>query len=58
MASSTIHQPDGEHQNWYTGDVTAIPLEARKLLEQYSKIPPNEVVPHILEVVCHKLSMP
>lgn len=58
MANSTVHQPDSGHQAWYTEDVTGIPLEARELLEQYSKIHPNEVVPHVLNVVCDKIFVP
>ena len=56
MANSTIVRPESGQESWYTEDVTAaaIPLEARELLEQYSKIPPDEVVPHILEVVSSK----
>lgn len=36
---------------WYTENVTKIPPEARELLEQYSKIPPQDVIPHVLNLV-------
>lgn len=57
MANSAIVQPESGRQPWYAEDVSAIPLEARELLEQYSKIPPNEVISHILEVVSKILSI-
>lgn len=37
---------------WYTADFTDLQPSARALLEQYSKIPPEQVVPHILDIVC------
>jgi hypothetical protein len=33
-------------------DLENVPEAAKKLLEGYSKIPADEVLPHILQVVC------
>ena len=38
---------------WFTEDVTEIPPSARELLEQYSNIAPDEVLPHVIEQVSH-----
>ena len=51
-ASSNETKPSSEsHRAWYADNVTTIPSEARELLEQYSKIPPEEVIPHVLNLV-------
>ena len=34
---------------WFTPNVQEIPSDARELLETYSKIPSDEVLPHVLE---------
>lgn len=38
-------------QSYYLPDPDDVPSEARKLLEEYSKIPSEEVLPHVLRVV-------
>jgi hypothetical protein len=38
--------------NFYLPPPEDLPQEARKLLEEYGKIPPGEVLPHVVEVVC------
>ena len=38
-------------QAWYTESVDVVPDGARHLLEQYSKLEPEEVVPHVVKVV-------
>lgn len=37
-------------QSFYDAELLEVPPPARKLLEEYSKIPPEAVLPHILEV--------
>jgi hypothetical protein len=36
---------------WYASTLDTIPDSQRDLLENYSKIEPDRVIPHILEVV-------
>ena len=40
-----------EKPAWFTEDVREIPANARKLLEQYSHIVPDQVLPHVVEQV-------
>ncbi|KAL9074714.1 MAG: hypothetical protein Q9161_002083 [Pseudevernia consocians] len=51
-APSSEKEPSSNSQDkaWYTENVTTIPPEARQLLEQYSKIPPDQVIPHVLNL--------
>ncbi|KAI9812867.1 MAG: hypothetical protein M1827_004385 [Pycnora praestabilis] len=44
------HRAGDKDVPWFTADIEAIPEAARKLLETYSGIPSERVVPHILEV--------
>jgi len=37
-------------QRFYDAELLEVPDSARRILEEYSKIPPEEVLPHILEV--------
>jgi len=37
---------------WYQDDLEEVPPTARKLLEQYSKIPREKVKEHVLAIVC------
>jgi hypothetical protein len=39
-------------QKFYDAELEEVPEKARVLLEGYSKIPSDDVLPHILEVVC------
>lgn len=36
---------------WYDKTFSGVPADARELLEKYSKIPPEEVEPHVLSIV-------
>lgn len=36
---------------WYTAEIHDLSLPARSLLENYSKISPDQVIPHILTIV-------
>ena len=36
---------------WYKPDLETVSPQARELLENYSHIPPDEVIPHILRIV-------
>lgn len=45
--------PANTKPSWYKQDVTEISPEAQWLLESYSKIQPDEVLPHVLAVVGH-----
>ncbi|KAL2289898.1 hypothetical protein FJTKL_01179 [Diaporthe vaccinii] len=36
---------------WYDKTFSGVPADARELLEKYSKIPPDEVEPHVLSMV-------
>lgn len=42
--------PENTKPSWYKQDVTDISPEARWLLENYSRIQPDEVLPHVLAV--------
>lgn len=39
-------------QTFYLPPPDELPANARKLLEEYSKIRPERVLPHVVEVVC------
>ena len=53
-----IKAPDLPLQKFYDAELEEVPEKAKKLLQEYSKIPPDEVLPHVLEVVCivHSIS--
>ena len=36
---------------WYDKTLSGVPADARDLLERYSKVPPDEVEPHVLSMV-------
>ena len=38
-------------QAWYKADVDSIPPKARDLLEQYSGLKSEEVIPHVIALV-------
>jgi hypothetical protein len=38
---------------WYLKDLSDVKPSARDLLENYSKIPPEDVVKHVYEIVRH-----
>ncbi|KAJ5083211.1 hypothetical protein N7456_012638 [Penicillium angulare] len=38
------------HQEWYDMDIEEVNLEIRHLLENYSKVPPTEVVKHVNKI--------
>ena len=43
---------DGEEvYRWYTKEIASIPPPMRELLEKYSGIPAERVIPHISELV-------
>lgn len=44
-------QKSEDTKKWYTQDIK-ISDAARMLLEQYSGFAPDEVVPHIIDLVC------
>ena len=39
-------------QAWYSEDVDSVPEDARRLLEDYSGLKPEEVIPHVIALVC------
>lgn len=43
--------PKKEKPAWFTEDVKEIPSNARNLLEKYSHIAPDQVLPHVVEQV-------
>jgi hypothetical protein len=43
--------PDVPIEKFYDAELGEVPEPARKLLEGYSKIPADDVYPHILQVV-------
>ena len=62
MAAPEVN-PDIKAQNknvqWYKADLETVSPQARELLENYSHIPPDEVIPHILKIVRpHQTSPP
>ena len=42
---------DEEVYRWYTKEIASIPPPMRELLEKYSGIPAERVIPHISELV-------
>lgn len=50
MAIETVQEP--RELAWYNEKLDRPFDEARRLLEEYSGIPPEEVNPHVLAVVC------
>jgi hypothetical protein len=53
-ANAAQHDPqkqDLPFQKFYDTELLEIPAKAGKLLEDYSKIPSDEILPHILQVV-------
>ena len=46
-----IKAPELPLQKFYDAELEEVPEKAKKLLQEYSKIPPDEVLPHVLEVV-------
>lgn len=40
---------------WYSAELQNLSLSARHLLEKYSNVPPDEVIPHILDIVSETL---
>ncbi len=60
-ANAAQHTPDPRQQDlplqkFYDTELLEIPVEAGKLLEDYSKIPSDDILPHILQVVSAALS--
>ena len=62
MASNNVHSHgpptfEGQpatgtlRQAWYKENVDSIPDDERKLLETYSSIPPEQVIPHVVTLV-------
>jgi hypothetical protein len=43
--------PDVNIESFYDSELEEVPAPARKLLEGYSKVPPEDVYPLILQVV-------
>jgi hypothetical protein len=44
-------------QKFYNTELLEVPARAGKLLEDYSKIPTDEILPHILQVVSAEPSL-
>ena len=40
---------------WFTEQITSIPEAGRRLLEEYSGVAPEEVLPHVIRVVSKKV---
>ena len=54
MSSGTVKESlraEGKNVNWYRSNLESVQEPARRLLETYSGVPPEEVVSHILAVV-------
>jgi len=47
----TIGSQDKEQCPYYDPPITAVDAEVRRLLEDYGKIPPAEVIPEVIKVV-------
>lgn len=47
----------GKDVHWYKSDIGDVSEPARQLLEQYSRIPPDQVASHIAEVVSLTVSL-
>lgn len=61
MASATEKQSNKNTDQdlpWYTAELQDLRPSARKLLETYSRIPPDQVVSHILAIVSGTLNFP
>ena len=64
MAETETRAPDSDTSNkinkdveWFIPNVQGIGQPARELLENYSKIPPERVIPHVLEIVSAPLPL-
>jgi hypothetical protein len=49
-ATHAISKPT-RHNQWYDEDLTEVNPQIRSLLETYSKVPPERVVPHVNAIV-------
>ena len=48
---STENSSRDQGRDWSRGKIEAVPLEAKQLLEQYNRIPSEQVLSHILYMV-------
>ena len=52
LAKDDMEQQTGyKRSDWYLPDITEVGELAREVLEKYSHISPDEVVPHVLAIV-------
>ena len=50
-AQANLAEMTAEPRQWYTENVAKIPEGARQLLQNYSGLEPEEVIPHVVSVV-------
>lgn len=46
-----VWDPNGQSSGWYTEALESVNPETREILEKYSGIAPDEVIPHCKRVV-------
>ena len=52
MSSPEDAKPEHTSYQWYSTEQPNLRQETRQLLESYSKIPPDEILPHVNAIVC------
>ena len=57
MAAKYDPQNAGRHKQWYDDDLAEVNAPIRKLLQTYSKVAPEEVVPHVNNIVTFHISI-
>lgn len=50
--AATNREKTGSTDSWYAHDIPNVPDAMRQLFEQYSCIPPAQVIEHIEQIVC------
>lgn len=51
MTATTDFRNNDKSVPWYIPSITSVPDDVRDLLEKYSHIAPEEVVPHVVRMV-------
>lgn len=49
--ASQAREKDPEASSWYNKDLKEVPEDMTYLLKSYSKLPSDQVVPHVLKIV-------
>ena len=57
MAAKSDLSNAERHKQWYDNNLTEVDTPIRKLLESYSKVAAQEVVPHVNDIVILSISI-